>query len=175
MKSEKIMPKLFLVFIMLSISLYAQGALSLLKKVENNSALHMSYKQQDFVCKPYGVETVEELLERSDVNSSCKYFLNEFRKEHPKEKVFAASSLHQQQLYSVSGIKQRCLLHLSTGYSYSEALLERGYARVLPDYTFTDVILKYRFTRAVKRAKINRAGLWSDTKVKDCFLRPITK
>ncbi len=175
MKSEKIMYKLFLIFIVLGISLYAQDSLALLKKVQNNSALYMSYKQQNFVCKPYGIETVEELLERSDVNSSCKNFLNEFRKQHPKEKVFAAYFLHKQQLYSVSDIKQRCLLHLSTGYSYSEALLEKGYARVLPDYTFTDVILKYRFTRAVKRAKINKAGLWSDMKVRDCFLRPITK
>ena len=169
------MGRLFVVFIVLITSVYAKEILALLKKVENNAALHMSYKQQRFVCKPYGVETVEELLERVDVNSSCKYFLNEFRKQEPKEKYFAVSSLHIQQQYNVSAIKDRCLLSLSSGYSYSEALLEKGYARLLPKYTFSDNILEYRFSRAVKRAKIQNAGIWSDVNVRNCFLLPVKK
>jgi len=169
------MKKIFVVLILLISFVYAEDIVALLKRVENNAVLHMNYKQQAFLCQPYGVETVQELLDRTDVNSSCKRYLQEFRLAYPKEKSFAASSLHIQQQYSVTAIEGKCLLNLSSGYSYSEVLIEKGYARLLPSYTFEDALIDYRFKRAVKRAKIKEAGIWSDINVRNCFLLPPKK
>jgi len=164
---KKICGLLFIVFMM---NLKAESVLALLKGIENNHTLHMTYKMHAFICKPYGVETVSELLQRTDVNSSCMGYLLDFRMSDPKEKSFAHSLLHIQQQYSVEGISDLCLLHLSSGNSYSEALLEKGYARIPPAQLFEDEILRYRFKQAVKRAKVTKAGLWSDVNAKNCFL-----
>jgi len=169
------MSKIFVLLILLINFIYAQNVVALLKRVENNALLHMSYKQQPFLCQPYAVETVPELLNRTDVNSTCKNYLREFRLAYPKEKAYAASSLHIQQQYSVSSMDGKCLLHLSSGYTYSEALVEKGYARLIPSYIFEDSVIEYRFKRAVKRAKVKKAGIWSDVNVENCFLLPPKK
>ncbi len=130
----------------------------------------MKYKQKAFVCKPYGIESVSELVQRTDVNSSCMQYLKEFRRADPKEKFFAALSLHVEQQYSVEGMEDSCLLHLSSGYSYSEALLENGYARIEPGQRYEDPLLRYRFKQAVESAKKNKSGIWSDVNVRHCFL-----
>jgi len=161
-----------LLFIVFVLNLYSKELVALLKGVESNHILHMSYKQSPFVCKPYGIESVSQLLERTDVNSSCKEYLNEFRREHPQEKFFAQMHLHIQQQYSVKGLGDLCLLHLSSGSSYSEALLEEGYARIPIGITYESFILNHRFQRALLRAKSAKTGMWSDVNVINCFLLP---
>ncbi len=148
----------------------AEPIVALLKGVESNHLLHMSYQQQHFTCKPFGVETVSELSERLDVNSSCHAYLRAFRLAHPDEKAYASITLQVQQQYSVEGIKGECLLSLSSGHSYSEALLEAGYARLPIGFAYEDFVLKRRFYRARKRAQSNRAGIWSDANIRNCFL-----
>jgi len=169
------MQKIFIYFILISSTLFADDILALLQKVENNSALHMSHKQQTFLCQAYGVETIDALISRTDVNSTCKTFLNEFRQSHPKEKFYAAKKLHIKQQYSVSGVDGKCLLNLSSSHSYSEALLEVGYARIHPNLDFKDELLAYRFEKAVKRAKVKKEGFWSDENIINCFLTPKKK
>jgi len=164
---KKVYGLLCIVFIA---SLESKSIVALLKGVENNHTLHMIYKNQAFICKPYGVETVSELVLRTDVNSSCMGYLLDFRLSHPKEMFFAEYSLHVQQQYSTEGISGLCLLHLSSGHSYSEALLEKGYARVPVGKSYEDEVLRYRFNQAVLRAKNTKAGLWSDVNVENCFL-----
>jgi hypothetical protein len=107
------MSKIFVLLILVISFVYAKDIVALLKKVESNAALHMNYKQQAFLCQPYGIETIEELLNRSDVNSTCKMYLKEFRLTFPKEKSYAASFLHIQQQYSVTSIDGKCLLNLN--------------------------------------------------------------
>jgi len=165
------MKKLYsLLFIVFAGNLEAENVVALLHSVEDNHTLHMGYRQQRFICKPYGVETVSELILRFDVNSSCRDHLKNFRRSNPKEEFYAAASLHVQQQYSVEGIESLCLLHLSSGHTYSEALLEKGYARMPRGKIYKDVILKYRFKNAVQRAKNTKAGIWSDLNVRNCFL-----
>lgn len=161
---------LWIGFWVFSVDLKAEQILALLKGIENNHTLHMSYKQQAFVCKPFGIETVSELVERVDVNSSCMGYLREFRRAHPKEKVFAFLTLRPQQQYSVEGKEHACLLSLSSGHSYSEALLEQGYARLPEAFVYKDFLLRHRFNRALQRAKNTKAGIWSDTNIRNCFL-----
>jgi len=163
----KIYSLLFVVFIA---SLDAKELVSFLKSIQNNHTLHMKYLQQPFVCKPYGVETLSELVVRTDTNSSCKQSLNAFRQDNPDEQYFAVSFLKIEQQYSVESIQGQCLLHLSSEHSYSEALLEQGYALVSSAMKKDDRVLEYRFKKALMRAKNTKAGIWSDAKVRDCFL-----
>ena len=158
---------LSIVFLM---NLYPQSIVALLKGVENNYKLHMVYKQTSFVCKPYGVEGVDELILRTDANSTCVNHLKNFRLTHPKEKHFAQTSLQVQQQYSVEGREDRCVLYLSNEYSYSEALLEHGFARITLGLTYDNRLMKYRFNQAVKRAKSKKLGIWADPNVRNCFL-----
>lgn len=162
-----------LLFVFFIASLDAQELISLLKSVQNNHTLHMKYLQQPFVCKPYGVVILSELMERTDLSSSCKNFLSRFRAENPQEKYFAASRLKIEQQYSVESIKGLCLLHLSSEHSYSEALLEQGYALIVPEGVKDDEVLEKRFDKALLRAKNTKAGIWSDSDARNCFQRSL--
>jgi len=159
-------------FIIFSLIAHANSLVSLVKGVENNHKIHMSYQQKPFVCIPYGVETISQLFLRVDVNSSCRASLSAYRKANPKESFFAQTHLELGQQYSVEGVEGLCLLHLSSENSYSEALLEDGYARIPLSMKYKDEVLDYRFKRARLRAKIKEAGMWSDAKVRNCFLIP---
>ncbi len=159
-----------LLFLMIVTFVDADTLLGLLKKIENNHTLHMTYQQKSFVCTPYGVETVSQLVLRTDVNSTCLKYLNDFRQAYPYEKPFAQTILHVQQLYSVEGKKDRCLLKLRSDHSYSESLIEHGYGRIPLAFEFEDEILKYRFIRAQQRAQKTKAGIWSDMDMRNCFL-----
>jgi hypothetical protein len=151
-------------------SLDAQEVLAILKSVQNNHTLHMNHMQQPFVCKPYGVVALSELVLKTDINSSCRQSIHMFRQENPQEKYFAISLLKIEQQYSVESISGLCMLHLSSEHSYSEALLEQGYALVSPKMKKDDKVLEQRFEKALIRAKKTKAGIWSDTAVKECFL-----
>lgn len=160
-------------YIMLCVLIFmnadAQVLVALLKSVENNHTLHMRYQQQPFVCTPYGVETVSQLLLKTDLNSSCMQAINDFRASHPEEKFFAISTLYIEQQYSVEGLEEACLLHLSSSHSYSETLLEKGYARISALLQFKEFELYERFEQAQLRAKKKNEGIWSDGKVQGCF------
>lgn len=158
---------LLLIFFMANLD--AKVLVSLLQSVQNNYTLHMKYLQQPFVCKPYGVQTLSELIDRADANSSCQKSLSNFTKENPQEKYFAVSLLKIQQQYSVESRQGWCLLHLSSDHSYSEALLEEGYALIWPAGIQEDEVLTKRFNKAVLRAKNTKAGIWSNTDVRNCF------
>jgi hypothetical protein len=162
---------IFLMLIM-SVSSQAKMLYAFLKEVENNHTLHMKVQQQPFICTPYGVDTISQLVYRTDVNSSCQKYLRDFRMQHPQEKFFAAGLLYPEQQYAVEGVKNRCLLYLSNQHTYSEALLEEGYARMLPVTLYQDPLLKYRYQKAVLRAKTDKKGLWSDVNLRNCFLIP---
>ncbi|MDF1882181.1 hypothetical protein JHD50_12875 [Sulfurimonas sp. MAG313] len=164
-----------LLLIVLVLNLYSNEVVALLKSIENNHQLHLRYKQTPFLCKPYGVETISQLVQRTDINSSCMQYLDAFRIEHPKERFFAEMTLKLEQQYSVEGIGSLCLLFLSSEHSYSEALLEEGYAHIPMSFRYDDPILEYRFKRAIKGAKVKKVGMWSDIKVKNCFLATPSK
>ncbi len=164
---KKIFSLLFLIFVT---CLDANQLTSLLKSVQNNHTLHMSYAQKFFICEPYGIETVSQLVQRTDVNSTCVQHLDDFRKTNPREKFFAQEVLHIQQQYSIEGIEGKCLLLLSSSKSYSEALIEQGYGRIPLLSKYQNPLLDYRFKRALKRAKLSKAGIWGDVDIRNCFL-----
>lgn len=163
----KIQILLFIVFVW---NLRCESVVALLKSVEDNDNLHMVYKQKEFICKPYGIQSINELISSVETNSSCMNYLQDFRKSYPKEKFFAQMRLHVQQKYSVEGIDGKCLLYLSSSHTYSEAILEAGYARMPITLKHDDSFLKYRFKRALQRAKSSKLGIWSDVNVRNCFL-----
>jgi len=167
MKIKKIFSLLFVVYVTL---LDAETLLVLLKGIEDNHTLHMTYGQKAFVCEPYGVETVSQLIQGTDVSTTCMRYLLEFRKANPKEKFYAQEIFHVQQQYSVEGVDGKCLLNLSSNNSYSEALLENGYGRIPMTFKYENPVLHERFKRAVQRAKNTNAGIWSDTNIRECFL-----
>jgi len=166
------MKTLVLLFIVFVLNVCSQEIVALLKAVENNHKLHMVYNNQPFVCTPYGIESVSQLVLRTDVNSTCMKHLENFRQVFPKEKYFVQMTLHVQQQYTVEGIGSLCLLHLSSEHSLSEALVEEGYARIPFFLEYDDVILEDRFKKALKRAQKAKAGIWSDINIENCFLIP---
>jgi len=165
------MLRIFSLFLFLFVTfLHAETVLSLLTSIENNHTLHMLHKQKKFVCTPYGVETISQLVSRTDINSSCMNHLYDFRQAHPQENSFAHKILHIQQQYSAEGANEGCLLYLSSNHSYSESLIEHGYGRIPVSFRYEDRILEYRFKRAQQRAKKRKAGIWSDVNIRNCFL-----
>lgn len=164
---KKLYCLLLLVFI---ITLDAQEVVSILKSVQNNHTLHMKYVQQPFICKPFGIETIRQFLQRKDISTSCRQSLVSFIEANPEEQYFALHILKIEQQYSVEKFQGSCLLHLSSGYSYSEALLEHGYARIPSNFQYNNAELEYRFNRALEGAKRSKSGVWSNANVSNCFL-----
>lgn len=164
---KKIYCLLLVVFI---INLDANEVISILKGVQNNHTLHMKHLQQPFICRPFGVETIRQFLIRKDISTSCRQSLESFIEANPEEQYFALHVLKIEQQYSAEKFQDSCLLHLSSGHSYSEALLEHGYARIVPDLQYKNAELKYRFNRAFEGAKRSKNGIWSNAEVSKCFL-----
>ena len=97
-------------------------------------------------------------------------YLQDFRKSYPKERFFAQMSLHVQQQYSVEAIDGKCLLYLSSGHTYSEAILEAGYANIPIGLKNDNSLLEQRLKKALQRAKNTKSGIWTDVNVRNCFL-----
>jgi len=164
--------KKIVTIVFLALLVLANEKPALLKSVENNSVLHMSYKQVHFTCVAYGVETLDMLVQRSDTNTSCQQKVADFRENNPKEKNYAVNLFHVQQQYGVRSVENRCLLLLSFAHSYSEELIEMGYARIDPLIKYESEEILYRFSKALKRAKREKNGIWKNEDMVNCFLVP---
>ena len=162
--------KSFLFFVLLFFSsVYAKEPLiARLQHIYSNSTLRFQVEQTQFVCKTYGVVSLDELLERSTSGSNCKKAIETFYKRNENLRYFAFNHLFEHQMYHLSLKKQnRCLVYAQGEYTYSEMLLESGLGFM--QNNFKDKEWKYSFTKAEKNAKIAKKGVWNTTLFSKCI------
>jgi len=132
--------------------------LAILKKVYTNNLQTFRYKEFSFVCKPYGVLTLEELYEQSGSTPACKKAIEDFYIQHPSLKYLAEIKLHEEQLYHILFRKEKCIIYLNGQMSYSELLLKNGVA--MENRGFNDKEFRSVFYDAQESARIENKGLW---------------
>ena len=150
------------------LSLQAQEPnIKILDAIYANDSYLFHHAQERAVCKPYGVWTIERALRRGDIGSVCKKALDDFLVHNPKLRYFSSYKMHVEQGYRVTFRNDGCIIYLGSKQTLSEALLQAGVAIEQPG--FGDEEFRYRFYQALRAAKVNKRGIWSDAKLQSCM------
>ena len=139
----------------------------ILDAIYANDSYLFHHGHDQTVCKPYGVWTIERALRRSDIGSVCKKTLDDFLLHNPKLRYFSSYKMHVEQGYRIAFRNSECIIYLGSKQTLSEALLQAGVAIEQPG--FSDEEFRYRFYQALRAAKVNKRGIWSDAKLQSCM------
>lgn len=134
-----------------------EPTLAILKVVNSNSQQVFSIGQSTFICKAYGVVSVEELYQKAKDGSECKKSIEKFYRQNPKDIYFSESLLHLRQTYHVEFKNKECILYAKGLNSLCELLLSNGLA--IMKTTFNDEEFSSSFTDAQVDAKENNMGM----------------
>ena len=157
-----------LLFVSLLSQVYAQEPrIMLLDAIYANDSYLFRTKQARYLCKPYGVWTLDRVIKNSDITPTCKKVLDEFIVNNPKLHRFVWYVMHLEEGYRVEFKNKECIIYLGSEQTLSEALLQAGAAIGQPG--FSDEEFRYRFYEALRAAKVNKRGIWSDTKLQSCM------
>ncbi len=129
----------------------------------NNSNTIFKHNQSSFHCYPYGIFTFDKLLNTKGLVKECKNSVNIFYRKNPQAKPFSRVHFKNYQFYHLDKVKGNCIIYSSGTKSYSEVLLEEGYA--IYDFLLADELWKYKFIRAQKRAQVLKKGIWKGWKL----------
>ncbi|QOP41563.1 hypothetical protein [Sulfurimonas marina] len=122
-----------------------------------------------FVCKPYGVVTLDEVLNSKETDKECKNTLQKFYIQNPRLYNLYRRYLKRKSFYHVEYLDKSCLVHAKGELTFSEILLQNGIALI--DKGFKDEIYNARFKSAQKSAETWKRGMFSDQKVLSCMKR----
>ncbi|NOQ29755.1 MAG: hypothetical protein GQ570_01400 [Helicobacteraceae bacterium] len=153
---------IFLLFIFFSFVKADVPRLGMYIYSHNNTYIkfRMIKTDEKFFCKPYGIFTIDDLIDSKDLTKECRASVDDFYKKKPKLKFFSILNLHRKQNYHIVKKDKLCIFYSNSTKSYSEEMLENGIAVITP--FFQDKEWKYRFFRAEQGARINKQGLWSN-------------
>ena len=168
MKVKKLMRYLLLIFLNVLI-INAQDSMNLafVSGVSKEATAILRVGNYHFECKNYGIMTLNELILRKELSSSCKKELGLYQKRHPLDVEFSARHLKIEQKYHYEIVGQECILYSSGQMSYSEILLKNGLAIMKP--LFSDDIWRYRHKQAQSFARIEKKGVWENSIVNLCI------
>ena len=161
--------KRYIFLFVCALSLYAKEPnVMLLESIYANDSLLFRSKNSYVLCRPYGVWTLDRVIRRKDrPNTVCEKALEEFILHNPKLHNFLTFKMHVEQGYRVEFKKGECIVYLGSKKTLSETLLQAGLAIEEPN--FKDEEFRYRFYQALRAAKRNKRGIWSDAKMRSCM------
>ena len=139
-----------------------------LREVSSNDTQRFSIGMSRFICQPYGVVTVEAMLQNKNMTPVCKQKIENYFLINPKQKYFAELSLHVRQNYHIEFKDSKCLVYAFGEKTLSEALIEKGVA--IKKQNFNDDEFKFLFEKAQQKAKKSHQGIWSDIALQTCIL-----
>lgn len=155
------MNRILYYLIVLEFCIFAQDSkLAILKSVQSNSKQIFSIKQVNFLCKAYGIVSIDELYQESKSDSSCREAIDTFYRQNPNDKYFTARILKNRQTYHVEFRNKECIVYASGLNTLSELLLSKGLA--VKQTTFKDEEFDFAFNEAEMDAKENNLGLYKN-------------
>jgi len=160
---------LYIIFMMFfEISAFAkEPTLCILRSVHTNEYQRFSKGMYEFVCRPYGVITVDELYIKAKVGSDCKKSIEEFYKESPLLKYFTTNLLKLKQQYHVKFRDKRCIVYANGREVLSEVLIKKGLAVKKP--MLKDEEFEHSFSNAQIYAKSLKRGLFKNKITRKCI------
>ena len=148
---------LILISIFVLSSFAKEPTLAKLNSVFSNGIVKFSISQNTFICRTYGVITVDELYMKAQKGSTCKKSIDKFYRKNPLLKYYTASLLKLNQYYHVEFKNNRCIIYAKGLNTLSEILLIHGLG--VKKVTFDDEEFKYNFLQAQEDAKENNLGM----------------
>lgn len=143
-----------------------EPTIATLTEIENNRYLNFKIEQISYWCQPYGVVTLEELLQNKAFSGKCKAVIDSFYRADPQARYFAHNRLKRYQRYHLQFKKNSCVMYAMGMRRYAELLLEEGLALYRTDEA--DEVVQYRFSRAQESARVGQKGIWSEMKWSKC-------
>lgn len=152
-------------------SLSAKDFTAILLKTDGDMRFHFTVNNQAFYCEPAGVTTLAKLYNKKGLSPFCKTSLVRFIQKYPYANKQYAYVLHLEQKYYIHPYEKSCFIMLNSGISFSEHLLENGFARLEKSFnaSFSGSALHQKLQMAEKRARYHKRGVWSDETVSNCF------
>lgn len=138
----------------------AQPLLGMLMRIEDNRYLDFMIEQTPYRCELYGVETLEELAEHSQLGGECKGVVKKFYRTHPQVYDFAKNRLKKYQRYHLEIKDGSCIVFAMGRRSYAELLLEEGLAMKVP--SGISELWQHRLERAQYRGRSGQKGIWGE-------------
>lgn len=139
------------------VPLHAEITIGLLTSVENNAKQTLLYQNRIVECEPFGIVTLEKMVQNGASPQECRSAVERFYASHPHQQQFAREHLHLQQSYHYETLKEGCVLYANGLESYSEMLLRHGLAVVDPKFDQKEWNTKLK--RSEAGAVRERAGL----------------
>lgn len=147
-----------LIFAMIgSITLHAEITVGLLTSIENNSKQTLLYQNGLVACEPFGILTLEKMVQNGASPQECRSAIETFYTAHPHDKQFARERLILQQSYHYETISEGCILYANATETYSEMLLREGLGLVDPKFNQKE--WNTRLKRAEQGAQKEKIGL----------------
>jgi hypothetical protein len=124
-----------LLFFILAIApLHAEITIGLLSSIESNAKQTLLYQNRVIPCEPFGIVTLEKMVQNGASPQECKKAVETFYASHPHRRQFAREHLILQQSYHYETIPEGCVLYANGTETYSEMLLRNGLALVDPAF-----------------------------------------
>jgi len=159
---------IFILYLLLPFFLYAkEPVLAILDSVDSNGLQMFHIRDYSFVCRAYGVLTLQKLYNNSKLDSKCQKEIYNLYKKNPNLKYYAQKVLKTQQTYHVEFKNRECVLYAFGEKTLSESLLENGLAVYKP--IFKDDEFKYLFYNAQLKAKMGKHGMWEKNIIYKCI------
>jgi len=137
-----------------------EPSLAILLNVINNNYQTFNIGNYHFICKTYGVISIEELKFANENNDVCQNSIKKLYKKNIHLKYISQYILKVRQMYHFEFKNNECLLYSNGQKTLSEILLEEGVAIMRP--RFKDREFQYSFMKAQSRAKYDKKGMWSE-------------
>ena len=141
--------------------------LAKLNNVYSNNMQEFGISQYKFICRAYGVISVDELYLQAKEGSVCKNAIDHFYAQNPLLKYYSASLLKINQYYQVSFKNNRCIIYAKGMNTLSELLLKNGLA--LKKTNFQDEEFEASFFKAQREAQENNKGMYKNKIKKRCI------
>lgn len=160
---------LFLIFTtVFSPFIYAKESnLALLQEVYSNGLQKFSIGSYDFLCRTYGVLTLDELYEKTKESLVCQKTIQKFYIKNPLSLTFSKRLLKRRQLYKIEFKDNRCVLYIGGQVILSEILLKNGLAVLKP--MFKDKEYISLLNDAQSYAKKTKIGLFKNKITSKCI------
>jgi hypothetical protein len=154
-------------------SLYAQTPFTvILEGIVGNNLMRYSIKSAPFFCYSAAVNTHETFINSPNTTQACQTLMQKFIKKNPKMVYAHSYVLHEDITYMIEPHEgNSCFLYLNGGTTYSEYLVEKGFALLKNshDGDFAKSVAYEKLTRAQARAKYHKKGVWGNARLANCF------
>ena len=154
---NKILYFLIITSVLISPLQAKKPTLAKVESIHSNAEQRLSVNKYEFICKPYGIITIDELFLEAKISSTCRISIDSFYRQNPRKRFFSESILKRGQYYHVEFKKERCIIYAKGLNTLSELLLREGLA--VKKTTFKDEEFDYSFQDAQIDAQENNIGM----------------